>query len=70
MFLNDPTLSDISKFLNFTNPKFIKKPIMLLRILKSVGVFKSINKVSYGSENLEIMQMLGFGLSHNKIKKL
>ena len=35
--------------------------------LKSFGIFKSINKGSPGLNNPEIMDMLGFGPSHNKI---
>ena len=36
--------------------------------LKYFGIFiKSINKGSLGLENAEIMEMLGFGPSHNKI---
>ena len=41
-----------------------------LRLLKVCFICKAINKGSEGSQNPEIMNMLGFGLSHNKIEKL
>ena len=34
--------------------------------MKYVGLLKSINKGSPGLKNPEIMEMLGFGTSHNK----
>ena len=40
------------------------------RFFKWFGMFKSINKGPQGSKNPEIMDMLGFGPSHNKIEKL
>ena len=33
-------------------------------------MFESMNKGSQGSTNPEIMEMLGFGVSNNKIEKL
>ena len=33
-------------------------------------MFKSINNGSQGSTNPEVMKMLGFGFSHDKIEKL
>ena len=38
--------------------------------LKYFGIFESINKGSPGVTNPEILEMLGFGPSHNKIKIL
>ena len=32
------------------------------------GIYKSINKGSQGLKNPEIMEMLGFGPSHDKIE--
>ena len=44
-------------------------PIFLI-LLNQFGIFKSINKGSHGSINPEIMERLGFGLSHKQIEKL
>ena len=44
--------------------------ITVLIFLKYFGVSKSINKGSLGLKNPEIMEMLGFGPSHNKTKIL
>ena len=43
---------------------------MFLDRLQQCGIFESINKGSYGSNNPDIMKMLGFGFSHKQIEKL
>ena len=43
---------------------------IFLYVLKYFGMFKFINKGSQGSINSEIMEMLGFGPSHNEIEIL
>ena len=37
---------------------------------KYLGIFKSVNKGPPGVKNPEIMEMLGFGPSHNKTEIL
>ena len=43
-------------------------PDLFLYVLNYFNIFKSINKGSPGLTNPEIMEMLGFGPSHNKIE--
>ena len=64
-------LSKISKFDSqiYKNNIFQNVPYFLI-FLKYFGIFKSINKGSPGVKNPEIMEMLGFGPSHNKTKIL
>ena len=39
-------------------------------VLKHIFIFKPISKRSHESNNPEIMEMLGFGLSRKQIEKL
>ena len=72
LLLDPHTLSQMLKFSECQNS--IKKkqmfPYVFLNVLKYFAVSKSMNKVSYGWENPEIMKILGFGLSNDKIEKL
>ena len=52
----------------YKNTTFQKRVRTCLVFLKQFGIFKSINKGSPGLKNPEIMDMLGFGPSHNKTK--
>ena len=51
----------------FNNNKLQNVSIISLYSLKYFRMFKSINKGSLGLKNPEIMEMLGFGPSHNEI---
>ena len=54
----------------YKNNMFSKMFIIFLYFVKYFGIFKSIDKGPPGVKNPEIMEMLGFGLSHNKTKIL
>ena len=45
-------------------------PYIFEYLLKYFGTFKCINKGPQGFKNPKIMEMLGFGPSHNKTKML
>ena len=60
------------RFHNFRFPDLQKSYVrqcfhIFLYVVEYFGIFKSINKGSPGLKNAEIMKMLGFGPSHNKI---
>ena len=49
---------------------FENTSIRFLYFCSIFGIFKSMNKRSPGGQNPEIMDMLGFGPSHNKTEIL
>ena len=56
---------------NVKNKKQNDVPIYISHIFSSIfGILKAINTGLQGSKNPEIMEMLGFGPSHNKTEIL